>query len=322
MGAMKLMKGVRLQGDAEKATQTRADTIEITRKVIGPWKSPPFQRPLHINQKVMEAVEDIRRTGVISGVLTLGVLDDETYIVDGQHRLHAYILSELPVAYADVRWHYFTAMGDMSAEYVRLNSQLVRLRPDDILKGLESSDQNLQKIRRKCGYVGYDTIRRGPHAPVLSMSTLLRCWLGSRNDVPAFHGSAQSCVEQLDAADVDILIEFLNLCFEAWRRDTEYQKLWGALNLILCAWLYRRVVEGMGLTHTSRATRLKPDEFRKGLLSLSADADYLDYLVGRNIGDRDRAPAYARIKTIFSKRYLTDRNLKLLLPSPNWANAK
>lgn len=41
-----------LTGEAEKATKTTVDTIEITPKIAASWKSPPFQREVQINQKV------------------------------------------------------------------------------------------------------------------------------------------------------------------------------------------------------------------------------------------------------------------------------
>jgi hypothetical protein len=34
-------------------------------------------------------------------------------------------------------------------------------------------------------------------------------------------------------------------------------------------------------------------------MSVSANTDYVDWLVGRNLGERDRTPAYGRLKTIF-----------------------
>lgn len=114
---------------------------------------------------------------------------------------------------------------------------------------------------------------------------------------------------------------FLNLCFAAWKRDVEYTTLWGSLNLILCAWLYRRVVIGDAGKGLSRSTKLDADQFRRCLMSLSAEPDYTDFLVGRRITDRDRSPAYNRLKTIFARRYWDEHKQKLLLPQPSWAHA-
>lgn len=314
-----LMKLVKPTGDAERATQTTLDTIEITKKLAASWKSPPFQRELRPTPRVVALAEDIKRQGILSGVLTLGVLDGDVYIVDGQHRLHAFMLSDALVVYADVRTHYFKTMAAMAEEYVQLNNQLVRLRPDDILKGLEQGNVHLQRIRRKCAYVGYDIVRRGTTGPILSMSTLIRVWLGARQEVPAFGTTAQRGVEQLDESETSMLIDFLGLCFESWRRDPEYAKLWGSLNLMLCAWLYRRVVISDPGKGSGRATKMSPDQFRKSLLALSAAPEYMDYLVGRLIGDRDRSPAYSRLKQIFQQRYTEDTKQKLQLPQPNWS---
>ncbi len=317
-----MMKLVKPTGEAERATQTTLDTIEITRKLVTSWKVPPFQRDVRVNAQVSRLIEDLQKTNVIPGTITLGVLDGERYIVDGQHRLHAFISADLPIAYADVRTHYFKTMGDMAQEFVNLNSQLVKLRPDDILKGLEQSNKHMQDLRRKCPYVGYDAIRRGPSSPVVSMGALLRVWFGSRPDVPSNSShSSTKCADMLDDQETTDMIKFLQLCFEAWRRDKEYQKLWGSLNLCLCAWLYRRVVLGPAGKGQSRSTKLTAEQFKRGLLALSADMNYVDYLVGRNLGDKDRAPAYNRMKGIMAKRHLEETGQKLLLPSPTWAHS-
>lgn len=319
------MKLVKPSGEAERATQTTVDTLEVTRKLAASWKSPPFQRDVRMNDRVMELVKDVQESGVLPGVLTLGVLDGEVYIVDGQHRLSAFLSTDLPACYADVRTHYFRTMAAMANEFVRLNSSLVKLRPDDILKGLEQSNPHLQRIRKKCPFVGYDMVRRSEKSSILSMSVLVRTWMGTRADVPTGNaGSAQDCADMLDERETASLVEFLTLCFSAWQRDMEYARLWGSLNLALCAWLYRRVVEGQGGTGKgqSRSTCLTPEEFRRGMMALSASSEYLDYLAGRRLSDRDRAPAYNRIKAILAKRYRDEGRAKLLLPQPSWAHAK
>lgn len=315
------MRLVKPSGEAERATQTTLDTIEVTKKLAASWKSPPFQRELRPTPRVLALADDIKKSGVLPGILTLGVLDGDIFIVDGQHRLHAFLVSDALVAYADVRTHYFTSMGEMAQEYVLLNSSLVRLRPDDILKGLEQSNLHLQRIRKRCPYVGYDAVRRGATSPVLSMSTLLRMWEGSRPDVPSGGKlSVATIADTLNDQDTDELIAFVGLCFAGWRRDAEYRTLWGSLNLTLCSWLYRRVVIGEAGRGTSRSKKLDADQFRRCLLALSATPAYLEYLVGRRISDRDRAPTYNRLKTIFAHRYWEDRKEKLLLPSPAWAH--
>ena len=317
------MRLVKPTGEAERATQTTLDTIEITPKMAASWKAPPFQREFRMNPRVMLVAEEIAATGVIPGVITLGVLDSQIYIVDGQHRLNAFQHADIVLAYADVRTHFFKTMAAMSKEYVLLNSALNRMRPDDILKGEEEGNVHLQKIRKLCPYVGYDAVRRGGNTPVLSMSTVLRCWNGSRPDVPTNGGVGAAMVAaELDTTDTTVLCEFLALAFTAWRRDPEYWPLWGSLNLVLCMWLYRRVVIGAAGTGLSRSKKLDVDQFRRGLTALSADKGYIEYLVGRRLCERDRVPAYNRMKAIFAQRYAEDTKQKLLLPQPAWAHSR
>lgn len=72
---------------------------------------------------------------------------------------------------------------------------------------------------------------------------------------------------------------------------------------------------------TSRAKKLDADQFRRCLMSLSASPEYMEYLVGRRVSDRDRSPAYNRLKVIFARRYWDEHKQKLLLPGPSWAHA-
>ena len=318
---MPLLKFAKPSGDAERATQTTLDTIELTPQMVAAIKIPPFQREVRINQKVSRLTEDIRRTGVFPGILTLGILDGATYIVDGQHRLNAFLAAGIPVGYADVRMHYFNSMAEMANEFVQLNSQLVRLRPDDILKGLEQSNVFLQRIRRRCDYVGYSALRRGARAPVLSMSTLLRVWAGTRGDIPVMWTTAVMVADQLDDSETDMLVEFLGVCYDAWHRDVEYTRLWGALNLSLCGWLWRHVVRAEIAKSKTRSDRLTLDQFKRGMMALSASQDYLEWLVSRTHAEVNRAPAYNRIKTILAARYMQDQKSKLRLPQPSWAKS-
>ena len=120
----------------------------------------------------------------------------------------------------------------------------------------------------------------------------------------------------LTSEDADQMVSFLNLCYEAWGRDVAYSKLWGVLNLILCAWLFRRLV----ITQYSPKTpRLTKELFKKCLMSVSAKTDYLDWLVGRNNGERDRSPAYDRLRAILTKRLEEELGSRPKMPSPAWA---
>lgn len=302
-----------------KATQTSVDTILVTEEFLkNHWKSPAFQRPLRINAKVMALAEQIKQDrGVIPGVITIGVMGKDHYLLDGQHRCRAFILSGIAEGFCDVRYRHFNTMADMGEEFVNLNSALVRLRPDDILRGLEGTSEALQLIRKKCPFVGYDQIRRGERAPILGMSVLLRCWYGSSPETPASSGpSAAAVAHSLTVDEAQDCIDFILLAEKAWGRDAEYQRLWSSLNMTLCMWLYRRLV----LTQYSGKTpKLNKDQFRACLMSLSAETHYLEWLVGRNLSERDRGPAYTKIKAVFAKRLMADMGVrKVFLPHPPW----
>lgn len=317
------LKIIKPSTEAEKSTRTTLDTIEVTPDLVRSWKLPPFQRPLRINDRVISLANVIRENdGVLPGVFTLGVLNKERYLIDGQHRREAFLLSECLVGYADVRICHFDNMAEMGQEYVDLNSRIVMMRPDDVMRGLEDSYPALARIRKRAPFVGYDQIRRNEKAPVLSMSALLRCWHGSAGDVPKSGGvSATQLATTLQLDDADAVCDFLDAAFKAWGRDTAYARLWSGINLTLCMWLWRRVVLGTGMTAASRYHRFTREQFTKCLMSLSA-SDYVDWLLGRNSQSRDNAPAYSRIKTIFVTRMNTDLGRKILMPQAAWAVSK
>lgn len=314
------LKIVKPSTEAERTTQTTLDTIEVTPDLVKSWKIPPFQRPLRINEKLIALSQQIKRDdGVIPGVITLGVLNKERWLIDGQHRRESFLMSECLCGFMDVRICHFSTMAEMGEEFVNLNSRIVQMRPDDILRGLEESYPALGKIKRKCSFVGYDQIRRSDKSPVLSMSALLRCWAGSISEVPSSGGtSALRLATTITSDDADQIVAFLDIAFRAWGRDLAYSRLWGNLNLTLCMWLYRRLVLAPQLPG-SRVQRISADQFAKCLMSVSA-SDYVDWLMGRNSQSRDNSPAYIRVKAIFAKRIEADTDKKVALPQPAWSS--
>ena len=316
-----------LSTNYERKTRTKSDTIMVTPEMLDTWKSPPFQRPVRENDKVRALAEQLKLDGgVWPGVVTLGVLAGQTYIIDGQHRKAAFLISQLKEGYTDVRIHHFVDMASMGEEFVNLNSQLVRMRPDDILRGLESSIPGLQKIREECPFVAYDQLRRTPSAPVLSMAMVLRCWRISANECPGGNtggNSAAQLAKSLSDGDAEALIAFLKIAMEAFGRDPEYYRLWGALNLTLCMWLYRKIVMYPAAHNPlAKAIRISRDQFKRCLMSLSANTHYLDWLVGRLLTDRDRSPAYSHIRESFARRLKQDMpsSTKVYMPQPAWAS--
>lgn len=303
----------------QKQTQSRTDTIVVDANAVKEWKAPPFQRPIRVNAKVMALSEYLKQNGgVLPGVLTIGIFDGKLYIVDGQHRLEAWKISELKEAYSDVRYMQFDTMAEMAEEFVQLNGRIVNMRPDDILRGLEATSEPLRLIRHQCPFVGYDQIRRGPRNPIVSMSALLRCWFGSARDIPASGGqSAADVARSVTVEDAAKCIEFVQLAEKAWGRDPEYQRLWSNLNVTMCMWIYRRTVLA---TYSAKSPKLTKELFRQCLTSLSASPDYLDFLIGRNMTDRDRAPCYRRVKGLFVRTLEREFNRKVKFPSPEWVS--
>lgn len=321
------MKIVKSMGDAtraERVTRTKMDTIQLTPPLIEAWKKPPFQRTLLVNSRVREVVEEIKDSGgIIPGILTLGIIGKETYLVDGQHRVEAFKLSGIAEGYADVRFHWFESVADMAKEFEQLNSALVNWKPDDILRARESYMPALQHLREVCPFIGYTTIRRSGGAPLISMSAVLRCWFGSETEVPLAGAgkSSRNAADRLTMAEANSLAAFLELPLGAWGRDPEFFKLWANLTLCLSMWLYRRTVVQL---YTPATTRLTRDQFRLGLQALSADERFLEYLVGRGLNDTSRAPTYNRIKVIFAARLEAGKTktgaTKLRLPTPSLAH--
>jgi hypothetical protein len=308
----------RPKSDQEKVTRSVVETIGFTRKEAEAWKLPPFQRKLTVNARVRACAEQIKEDGgVLPGTITFGRLAGEEYLIDGMHRRESFLLSECAEGYADARTCFFNTMAEMAAEFVELNTSLVKMRPDDLLRGLEAQYPSLCKIAKECPWVGYDQVRRNERSPIVSMSTVLRSWERSRAEVPSSSSpAAVQIVESMSDDEVRDLLRFLKLAIAGWGKDAEYQRLWSGLNLCLCMWLFRRVVLQ---THSTRHVRLTDAEFGRTLPALSADQNYLDWLVGRNTGDRDRSPGYSRITITLGKRLTEITGKKTIWPRPDWA---
>lgn len=312
-----------LPRSAPRGVRSHMDTLELTPKGVRAWKRPPFQRELRVNDKVKKLVEEIQEAGgVLPGIITLGRFDNDTYLVDGQHRAEAFLMADLPVGYADVRMCDFDSLAEMSEEFVKLNSALVRMKNDDIIRGQEAMNPLIGAIRRRCPFIGYDGIRRGDQAKILlSMAVALRTWLGSAN-TPTNGPASPVAVQMLTEDIVTKLSKFYTVCFEAWGRDKANYRLWSTLNIGILAWLWRRVVlgEGMAPKGVRRATELTESQFRDCLMGLSADPLYCKWMVGRSMGERDRSPAYARIRDIFARR-MGGAGQKIRFPSDDWAKS-
>lgn len=318
------LKLVKPSTPAEKITRTTSDTIAVTPDDVLKWKKPPFQRQFKNSAKVQEIAEEIGSTEVIPGVLTLGVLANEQYLIDGQHRTEAFLMSGLDKAYVDIRTAHYKTMGDMAAEFDKLNSSISKMKPDDRLRAMEFDEDNyLAALRKDCPFVGYDNIRRGENTPILSMGTTIRCWNMSSKEVPisgggAARGGIAEIAKKFTKEDEELLSQFLNCAHQAWGSDKEYHRLWGNLNLTICMWLYRRIVVS---GYSAKSIRISLPLFQKCLIALSANESYVEWLHGRNSTDRTRAPAYKKVKDIFSRRIAEEQGKKPKLPQPKWSNS-
>lgn len=314
--AMSHLKIVKPTTEAQKATETTVDTIIVTPALAKSWKLPSFQRPLSWNKKCEEVRDEIKETLVIPGVIELGVVEKQFYLVDGQHRRECFLRAEILEAFADVRYLHFETMAEMAEEFKKVNGRLVSLRADDTLRASEEGSAPLRRLRVQFPLVGYDQVRRNDRSPVVSMSALLRCWFGSAPEVPSLGGlSAANLVDQLTDDEVDQMLGFLGCAQKAWGRDVEHQRLWSNLNLAICMWMYRRLVI---TPYSANIKKLPREIFQKCLMSVAADGEYHDWLVGRNLRERDRSPTYQRIKTMFAKRIEQETGIKPRLPQPGW----
>lgn len=315
------MRGVR---EAPKADRSKMETLLLTPEIVAEWRLPPFQRPLRVNKKVLAIADELKDNGgFIEGVISLGFVGNNQtlYLYDGQHRIEAAKLSGLTEFIADVRICKFETLVEMGVEFVKLNTAIAKFSPDDVLRGLEASSSALRLIRKECPFVGYENIRRGTTSPTLSMSATMRCWIGAAAETPSITGAGKSAAEiahELTVAEAEEICRFLKVARAAWGNDLQYSRLWGNLNLCMSMWLWRRLVleKERGL---KRFVVLSEDKFRKCLMSLSATSNYVDWLVGRNMSERDRTPCYQRLKSIFVGRLKDEGIANPKLPAPSWS---
>lgn len=109
-------KGTR---EAPRKWRSEMETRIISISDVEKWQLPPFQRPLRINDKVRSIADELRANQVeIAGVITLGTIgDDKTlWIIDGQHRLQAFKMSELAEVIGDLRICRFADLAEAAAE--------------------------------------------------------------------------------------------------------------------------------------------------------------------------------------------------------------
>jgi hypothetical protein len=312
--------------DAPKAERSKMETLQLTPDILNTWILPPFQAPLKLNAKLLQIADELAEqngTPAISGILTLGILPNDTslYLLDGQHRRAAAIESGKKEFLADVRVRAFDTMEEMAQEYLKLNTPISRKSPDDQLRALQESSKPLQMITKECPYIGYRYIRANPDSPVVGMAAVLRRWRGAGFETPSTTGAAGGAAElalHLTIEDAEQIIQFMQVAFTAWKKDIENSRLWSALNMTMCMWMWRNLVLDRDRSGSRRYVVLTTDQFRRCLMAVSADTDYVDWLGGRNMSERDRAPCYRRLRGIFTSRLQSETNDRFKMPSPGW----
>lgn len=316
--SLKQRKIRRIGKEYEGPKSTRLEVVELDRETLATWRVPKFQRPLTINAKVRGLAQKIAVDGVLPGVLTIGECQGALWRVDCQHRLKGFELSGRAQALADVRFAVFENMADMAEEFDRLNSSLAKMRPDDHMRALEENYPNLLEACQKVTFLGYDKTRHeSTSAPLLGMSSTLRCWFTAAVEVPSKQcGSPRELAEMLTNVEADYLIEFLSLAFEAWGREPDFAHLWKKLNLTLCMWVFRHAVVGLVLKPSEH--RIDKRTFVGCLKALRTTPSYLDWLRGRTLSERDRGPTYQRLKKIMLAACRA-HGARAAMPSPAWA---
>jgi hypothetical protein len=297
----------------EKKIRTKSEVVVIDKAFIESLKKPPSQRELRVTKPVKELIEEYKNgREEHSGTIVVGVVDKELYLLDGQHRIYCQTASGVTEMLASVKWHWFDTLEELAVEWARLNRQLSRTTPNDVLKAEEGQCEALQIIRSKtAGKVGY-------HSKSLSMSQILRMWSATSSEVPTTTGGAAALIvaKGMSAEEADRLAEFINLCYSAWGRDKEVAVLWNVPNLITCAWLYRRLI--VNPSKISRSSNFTKALFKECLMALAAESSYLSFLKGRNWVPQMRSPVYIRIRDIIAKRYKQETGIRCKLPQANW----
>ena len=297
--------------------RTEIKKVKLTPAMVGSWKAPSFQRELRVNTNVELLVQKLVASDKphLPGVITLSVFKDTTYLTDGQHRIKAFLLSELDSVSADVRTAYADSEAEMGEEFVQINSSIAALKPDHILKGLLGTSDGMRYIvKHHKNIVGFNQIRRREGSPVLSMSAFLRCWFASAKDVPRGGGvTAQGSVARFTLHEAETASEVLTACEIAWGMGPESYMLWNVLNLSLVMWVYRKMVLDSSNTAT-RSTKLTVNQFKLCLMQLAADDNYVGWLRGRSSNEFSQGPCYERIRRAFYKRYRAETGKAIIMP--------
>lgn len=297
---------------------------------LGKWDHPSFQRPLLINSDVialaiamqLEAAEESDNMCNIPGTVEFGRYGGKDHLIDGQHRIHgAFAIASgvkrvedrgailvpggvlAKAAAMDIKITPYDTFAEMAEAFAAFNKKLVALKPDDLLRAREESNPHLKRLRMTCPFIGYTKNKDTKDHIMLSMSTAIRTWFGS-GYTPASGPAAENAQRQLaaDETEADNLIEFFEACEQAgWVGN--YPRLWGACNLGINMWLWRKMVLGTankfrGGPSTSWMILTKA-QYTEGMVEMRKSAEYQSFLSGLSLRYQDRMPTYEWLKSLF-----------------------
>ncbi|CAB4131721.1 hypothetical protein UFOVP276_99 [uncultured Caudovirales phage] len=296
-------------------TDTKMDIRWVDKPEVAGWQKikPDFQRDMKpVNKKLLQVDKYIAANHAVPGTIILGIVGDKIVIVDGRHRLSRFMLSSESKARIATRTEYADTMADLAVVYEIENSQLFSFISDDRLRSIATHSRPFAKLLRTFKDIGCNDKGK------LSATTLLKAWhLSNRGTPGPSPVLAEDVVHLLETSSeyAELLSRFLTMCFAAWGRDKEHGSMWSSVNLALCAWLWRNTVV---TPSSAKIPRITDRQFMNGLMSLATDNRYSDFIKGRRLSKRDRAPVYTRIKSIVAARLADDMSKPISLPSPDW----
>lgn len=294
----------------------RSEVVVVTVALVNSWERPDFQRMFKQTKNVVDATNQIGRTEEIPGTIWIGVWEGRSYVVDGQHRIEAFLGANIAEALASVAFKAFDSYDAMARFYRMINTPLRSFSAQDNLKAAAVEYESLRIIEREATFASWYKPKRNS-GKTIQISSMVRFWGMARSDAPGGSAQVVAVAAGMNKLAAHRLCVFGSLCHDAWGTDSGYAALWGGLNFPVVLWLYARTVL-RDPEPSLRVTRLDQPAFKKALVSL-CDESYVDWLRGRNSLQNFRSPCYNKIKQRF-KATLEKRGERLTLPSPDWAS--
>jgi hypothetical protein len=297
--------------------------MTITREAISAWVRPPFQRTVSNSKGLRKAANQIRQDGWLPAVIYLGILDGKTYLVDGHHRIQAFIASGIEKMIVPVIVRYYEngirGLRDMCQDFVLHSRHIRNPTASDMLRALEGVNDHIKKIRAECPFVGYEKFWKGEDSPILPMAHVVRIVVASRIEtLGTGTGNAVDRTETLTGAETHRVISFLNSARQAWGCGIETKYLWSPINLILCFWFFQRMVKGPGIKE--KQASLTAAQFHNCLHALGTNKAYLNLLIsnrGRQLHIPEvRVPLCKEVMVTFKKRLKGEGTNQYYMPTP------